>query len=99
MPKFVVGFIIASVVFSFILMPTLGEATVKSVLAVSKAFRKWFFAMAFVCIGLDTKFKELVKVGGGKPLLVFVMAQVFNITLTLAIAYVLFGGLFFPPPV
>ena len=99
MPKFVVGFVIASVIFSLVLMPTLGEAAVKSSLAVSKAFRKWFFALAFVCIGLDTKFKELVKVGGGRPLLVFIIAQVFNVVLTLAIAYVLFSGIFFPPPV
>ena len=68
-------------------------------LKISKTFRKWFFALAFVCIGLGTNFKELVKVGGGKPLLVFVVAQIFNIVLTLCVAYVLFGGIFFPPPV
>ena len=99
MPKFVVGFILASLIFSFVLTPALGEATVRAALKVSKGLRKWFFALAFVCIGLDTKFKELMKVGGGKPLLVFVIAQLFNIVLTLAVAYALFGGIFFPPPV
>ncbi|RLI07485.1 putative sulfate exporter family transporter [Candidatus Bathyarchaeota archaeon] len=99
MPKFVVGFMLASLIYSFVLIPSLGEATVRAAVAVSKGLRKWFFSMAFVSIGLDTKFKELVKVEGGKPLAVFIVAQLFNIILTLAIAYCLFGGLFFPPPV
>ncbi|HDJ25952.1 MAG TPA: putative sulfate exporter family transporter [Candidatus Bathyarchaeota archaeon] len=99
MPKFVVGFILASLLFSFVLTPALGEATVKATLKVSKMFRKWLFALAFVCIGLDTKFKELVKVGGGRPLVVFIVAQLFNILLTLALAYLLFGGILFPSPV
>ena len=99
MPKFVVGFILASLLFSFVLTPALGEATVRATLKVSKMFRKWLFALAFVCIGLDTKFKELVKVGGGRPLVVFIVAQLFNILLTLALAYLLFGGILFPSPV
>ncbi|MEM3571793.1 MAG: hypothetical protein QW589_07710 [Candidatus Bathyarchaeia archaeon] len=47
--------------------------------------------MAFVCIGLDTKFSELIKIGRGKPLYIFLMAQAFNIVFTLIVAYILFG--------
>jgi hypothetical protein len=36
--------------------------------------------------------------GGGKPALTFVLAQVFNILWTLLIAFLLFGGLLFPAP-
>lgn len=98
-PKFIVGFVIASMVFSLVLTPMLGLDTVSGMLGLTKTFRKWFFALAFVCIGLGTNFKELVKIGGGKPLLVFLAAQIFNIVLTLCVAYAIFGGLFFPPPV
>jgi len=98
-PKFVVGFIIASVIFSLLLVPTMGETSVNAILNITKGLRGWFFAMAFVCIGLDTKFTELVKIGKGKPLIVFLAAQIFNIILTFVLAWVLFGGVLFRPPV
>lgn len=97
-PKFILGFIIASMVFSLLLVPTLGSESVKSILSVTEGIRRWFFAMAFVCIGLDTKFTEFVKIGKGKPLVVFLAAQTFNVFLTLILAYALFGGILFPPP-
>jgi len=98
-PKFILGFIIASIIFSLLLVPTMGEKSVSAILSITKGIRGWFFAMAFVCIGLDTKFMELVKIGSGKPLIVFLAAQIFNIFLTLLLAYALFGGIFSSPPV
>ncbi|MEM3046429.1 MAG: putative sulfate exporter family transporter, partial [Candidatus Bathyarchaeia archaeon] len=98
-PKFIVGFIIASVVFSLLLVPTMGYKPVQAVLDITKSVRGWFFAMAFIGIGLDTKLSELVKAGRGKPFAVFLAAQTFNILLTLVLAYALFGGLFFPAPI
>jgi uncharacterized integral membrane protein (TIGR00698 family) len=97
-PKFVFGFIIASMVFSLLLIPTMGDNSVSAILNVTRGIRGWFFAMAFVCIELDTKIIELVKIGRGKPLIVFLVAQIFNIFLTLLLAYALFGGIFFSPP-
>jgi uncharacterized membrane protein YadS len=61
-------------------------------------FRGWLFALAFVAIGIETRFVDLVKVGGGKPVVVFLVAQVFNIFLTLGLAYLLFGGVLFESP-
>ncbi|MFQ5711719.1 MAG: YeiH family protein [Candidatus Geothermarchaeales archaeon] len=98
-PKFIVGFIVASAVFSLVLMPAMGETAVSSILSITKGMRAWFFSMTFVCIGLDTKFMELVKIGGGRPAAAFLLAQTFNIFLTLGLAYALFGGVFFPPPI
>lgn len=98
-PKFVVGFIIASIIFSLLLVPTMGDKSVNAILNVTKGIRGWFFAMAFVCIGLDTKFKELARIGRGRPLLVFLAAQVFNVLLTLLLAYALFGGIFSSSPI
>lgn len=98
-PKFVVGFIIASIIFSLILVPTMGYTSVKGVLSVTKGIRAWLFSMAFVSIGLDTNLKELIKIGAGKPLLVFLAASLLDIILSLASAYIFFGGIFFPPPI
>jgi len=95
-PKFVVGFIVASALFSLLMVPLVGEAAVKSMQGITGGIRGWFFAMAFVCVGLDTRLAELVKMGRGKPAAVFVVAQIFNILLTLGLAYLLFGGLIVP---
>ena len=93
-PKFVLGFIIASVVFSFFMNPDAVSAT-KGVLA---GLRTWWFALAFTCIGLDTKLSELAKLGGGRPALAFLIAQGFNVFWTLLLAYLIFGGVLLPAP-
>ncbi len=96
-PKFILGFALASLVFSFVLMPALGEEGVKGILNVSKAFRGWFFCLAFVSIGLESNFKELVgHLAGGKTLVLYVVGQSFNILLTLLMAWLAFGGILFP---
>ena len=93
-PKFVLGFIVASVVFSFFMT----EAFAKGVTGFSAPIRAWWFNLAFICIGLDTRFKELVSMGGGKPAAVFLTAQLFNIFWTLLLAWLIFGGVLFPIP-
>jgi len=98
-PKFVLGFIIASLAFSFLLVPVMGTRSVDAILGVTKGIRGWFFAIAFVCIGLETKFMELIKIGRGKPFVVFLVATIADVILSLVTAYVFFGGIFFPLPV
>lgn len=93
-PKFVLGFIVASIVFSFFIT----EAQAKSVTGITSGLRGWWFTLAFLCIGLETKFKELIQMGGGKPALVFLTAQGVNIIWTLILAYLIFGGVLFPVP-
>jgi len=94
-PKFVLGFLVASIVFSFLLNPALVNAT-KGQLA---ALRTFWFAMAFTCIGLETKFTELATMEGGRPAVAFLGAQAFNVVWTLILAYLLFGGVLFAAPV
>ncbi|MDE5890071.1 MAG: YeiH family protein, partial [Bacteroidales bacterium] len=86
-PKFVVGFILASLVFSF----CFDTATAKAVGAVTKGFQNTLFSVAFVCIGLETRFKEIFSKENRVPLKVFLTAQAFNIVVTLVISYVIFG--------
>jgi uncharacterized membrane protein YadS len=97
-PKFIVGFVLASAFFSLVLVPSMGEPEVKKILAVTGGFRGWLFALAFVAIGIETRFVDLVKVGGGKPAVVFLVAQVFNIFVTLVVAYLFFGNVLFESP-
>ncbi|MEK6716420.1 MAG: putative sulfate exporter family transporter [candidate division NC10 bacterium] len=94
-PKFVLGFLVASIVFSFFLNPALVSAT-KGTLG---ALRTIWFALAFTCIGLETKFTELAAMEGGRPAVAFLGAQAFNVIWTLILAYLLFGGVLFPAPV
>lgn len=93
-PKFVLGFIIASVVFSFLLSP----ATVSAVKGSLGGLRTLWFALAFTSIGLETRFADLASLGGGKPALAFVIAQIGNIFWTLLLAWLLFGGVLFTAP-
>lgn len=93
-PKFVLGFLVASAVFSFLLPNAAVEGT-KSVLG---EFRTWWFALAFVCIGLETRFIDLAKMEGGRPAVAFIGAQLVNVVWTLLLAYLFFGGVLFPVP-
>ncbi|MFB3817777.1 MAG: YeiH family protein [Candidatus Methylomirabilales bacterium] len=93
-PKFVLGFIVASIIFSFFVSPALIGATKGSL----GFLRTMAFALAFTCIGLETNFKELAGLEGGRPAVAFLGAQVFNLAWTLLLAYLLFGGVLFPAP-
>lgn len=85
-PKFVLGFIGASLLFSFFLSPA-AAATVKDSL---KNLQGLWFALAFTSIGLETNFADLFNENSKKPLYAFLIAQTFNIFITLVIAFVLF---------
>ncbi|UPK67088.1 YeiH family protein [Chitinophaga filiformis] len=86
-PKFVLGFILASLLFSFAL-PVETVAAAKGPL---KELQTYWFAIAFTCIGLETKFTDIFKMENGRPAMAFIIAQLFNIIFTLVIAYLVFG--------
>ncbi len=46
--------------------------------------RTWWFALAFVCIGLETRFVELLTTEQGRPALAFIAAQSINVGLDAA---------------
>jgi uncharacterized membrane protein YadS len=103
-PKFIVGFVAASIIFSFILTPLFGglfqgDGTTlveKGVIkAVTNPLRGWFFCLAFVAIGLESNFRELAsQMEGGKPMALYVLGQSFNLLLTLFMAWLAFAVLF-----
>ncbi|MGE0593909.1 MAG: YeiH family protein [Vicinamibacterales bacterium] len=93
-PKFVFGFMVASLVFSFLL----DRGTVGDTRPVITAVRTMLFAMAFVSIGLETSLTSLVRTDDGRPALAFLGGQAFNVVVTLVAAYAFFGGTFFALP-
>ncbi len=97
-PKFILGFAAASLLFSFVLMPTLGHEEVSGILKLSKVLRGWFFCLAFVSIGLESNFKELAsQMVGGKPIYLYIVGQSLNLILTLLMSWIAFGGIIFAP--
>jgi uncharacterized membrane protein YadS len=95
LPKFIIGFILASVIFSFVLP----DATVSSASGAINGFRDFFFTLAFVSIGLETNFKVMAgMIKGGSPVTLYIVGQSLNLVLTLAAAYIFFSGNYFPLP-
>jgi uncharacterized membrane protein YadS len=89
-PKFVLGFMAASLVFSFAFDLETGKALSK---VANKGARELLFSLAFVSIGLETDFRYIFKKGNAKYIWSFLTAQTFNILLTLLIAWLLFSSL------
>ncbi|MFI3259022.1 MAG: putative sulfate exporter family transporter [Rikenellaceae bacterium] len=86
-PKFVVGFVLMSLFFSF----CLDADVAKSVGKIGKGMTTTLFSIAFVCIGLETRFSELFSRENKRPMVAFLTAQGFNVLVTLVVAYVIFG--------
>jgi uncharacterized integral membrane protein (TIGR00698 family) len=86
-PKFVLGFIAASLVFSFLL----SQDSISTIKGSLKNLQGLWFALAFTSIGLETNFADLFSKQSKKPFFAFLIAQGFNVIVTLIIAIVLFG--------
>ena len=98
-PKFVLGFAAASILLSTVagqIGADLDYALInKGMLSVTKALRGHFFTLSFVAIGLATNFRELAHYfKGGKPLVLYVCGQTFNLGLTLLMAWIMFYKVF-----
>ncbi|QKJ62684.1 YeiH family protein [Flavobacterium sp. M31R6] len=86
-PKFVLGFIGASLLFSFFVLSETRDEVKDSL----KNLQGIWFALAFTSIGLETNFKDLFNLNSKKPFYAFLLAQTFNVIITLIIAFILFG--------
>lgn len=99
LPKFIIGFFAASLLASFVVLPAAGSEAVSAINKVLDQYKNWAFVLAFTSIGLDTNFRELKEqFQGGKPLILYVVGQLFNIVITFIAVYVLLSGKFFPLP-
>jgi uncharacterized integral membrane protein (TIGR00698 family) len=86
-PKFVLGFVGASLLFSFFVLPETRDEVKDSL----KNLQGIWFTLAFTSIGLETNFKDLFNSNSKKPFYAFLLAQTFNVIITLIIAFILFG--------
>ncbi|MEO0454186.1 MAG: putative sulfate exporter family transporter [Verrucomicrobiota bacterium] len=98
-PKFILGFAGASLFFSLLHQSLGAELAASSIedglYGFSKSLRGWLFALAFVSIGLSTDFKVLrAQFSGGKPLILYLCGQSFNLILTLLVAWLMFYVVF-----
>lgn len=84
-PKFVLGFIGASILASFGFFSAKMGTDIKNIQTI-------FLMMAFVSIGLEFAFGELRKLGM-TPILIYFFATVFNACLGLLLSYLIFGGI------
>lgn len=96
-PKFVLGFLVASVLVSVLLYAwpegtAIGDQVSAGVDAAS-SLQTLLFTLAFVSIGLEFKAGAL-KEAGWKPVLVFFAGTVMNLLVGLVVALFLFGMLF-----
>lgn len=98
-PKFVLGFIGASVVFTLI-YSAMGPDSAKVLIddgisGFVGSLQRWLFCLAFASIGLTTNFRELAHLfKGGKPVILYVTGQSFNILITFLMAYFMFMKVF-----
>lgn len=98
-PKFILGFFAASLIASFIIQPVFGGDQVSAINKVLDQYKNWAFVLAFVSIGLDTNFKEIIsQLHGGKVVWLYIAGQLFNIVLTMAMVWLLLSGVLFPVP-
>ena len=92
-PKFILGFVLASAVFSILqssdMLTLSGGKFIET--SVAKNFSTFFFSLSFVCIGMDTRLKDIVSRENRNILYAFIGSQTFNIIVTFFIAWIMFG--------
>ena len=97
-PKFILGFVGASLLFSLVLTPALGDEAVAGIIDLTADLRGWLFCLAFASVGLESNFRALLgQVSGGRPIQLYVVGQAFNLVLTLLAAWLAFAGVLFDP--
>ncbi len=96
-PRFILGFLAASLLCSAIHAMGPEEAlwVEEATGGFTSKLRGWLFCVGFVCMGLQTNFRELAPyLASGRPVVLYVAGQAFNLALTLAMASLSFGWLF-----
>lgn len=98
MPKFVLGFIGASALFTFLAStgPEGRDAAVATMLkGPVKMMQSWCFCLGFVSVGLETEVRRLAAaMGSWKPVALYVCGQAFNLFLTFVMAWLAFRVVF-----
>ena len=93
-PKFVLGFLVASVI-ATIFVNSVGSQAAAPLIGTANNLRTWFLTFAFVSIGLELKVSSLRR-AGWRPIVVFALATVANLVIGLILAHLLWSGFEIP---
>ncbi|RKR85131.1 putative integral membrane protein (TIGR00698 family) [Mucilaginibacter gracilis] len=93
-PKFVIGFLIASILTSLIVhgytLADYNKLVKPSLILPITSLRTWAFTFSFLSIGLTTRFRDLAN-AGVKPFIAFTVGVVVNVILGYVLSIVVFG--------
>jgi uncharacterized integral membrane protein (TIGR00698 family) len=93
-PKFVIGFLIASVLTTLIVhghtLADYNKLVKPSLILPITSLRTWAFTFSFLSIGLTTRFRELAS-AGIKPVVAFTVGVIVNVALGYFLSVVVFG--------
>jgi uncharacterized integral membrane protein (TIGR00698 family) len=94
-PKFVIGFILASLIITWVTsgagIADFNKVTNPALVAPIKDLRTWTFIFCFLSIGLTTRFRELAH-AGSKPFIAFSAGVVVNVALGFVLSAVVFAS-------
>jgi uncharacterized integral membrane protein (TIGR00698 family) len=93
-PKFVIGFLIASVLTTLIVhgntLADYNKLVKPALIAPITSLRTWAFTFSFLSIGLTTRFRELAN-AGIKPFIAFTAGVIVNVILGYVLSVIVFG--------
>jgi uncharacterized integral membrane protein (TIGR00698 family) len=94
-PKFVIGFLVASLLVTAVTasysLPDYNKVVVPALVAPIKDLRSWAFIFCFLSIGLTTRFRDLASMGK-KPFLAFSAGAIVNVIVGFALSAVVFAA-------
>jgi uncharacterized membrane protein YadS len=94
-PKFVLGFVVASVLITAVTasysLADYNRVATPGLIAPIKDLRTWAFIFCFLSIGLTTRFRDLAS-AGGRPLAAFSVGVAVNVVLGFILSVYVFGG-------
>jgi uncharacterized integral membrane protein (TIGR00698 family) len=93
-PKFVIGFLIASILTTLIVqgntLADYNKIVKPALIAPITSLRTWAFTFSFLSIGLTTRFRELAN-AGRKPFIAFTAGVIVNVILGYVLSVIVFG--------
>jgi uncharacterized integral membrane protein (TIGR00698 family) len=94
-PKFVIGFLVASLLITLVTtgysLADYNKTVVPALVAPIRDLRTWAFIFCFLSIGLTTRFRELAS-AGTKPFLAFSAGAIVNVIVGLILSAVVFAA-------
>jgi uncharacterized integral membrane protein (TIGR00698 family) len=93
-PKFVIGFLVASVLTTLIVhgntLTDYNKIVKPALITPITSLRTWAFTFSFLSIGLTTRFRELAN-AGSKPFVAFTVGVIVNVVLGYILSVLVFG--------